>query len=167
MYWKLNNSKVFDILCTCRVYFLYFSTWYCLLNGNCCSFSAHHTLLPGIHHGMRRVLSEAGTLITTLCYLTCTVITEVGSLLTTHCYLTCTMVHGTMVHGTWHGTWQALCRLSAYHTLLSNMYHGNRGRLSAHHTLLPNMYRDNRGRHITHMKSHFLASLLSFILYYL
>ena len=37
-------------------------------------------------------------------------------------------------------------RLSAHHTLLSNMYHDNRDRHSAHHTLLPNMYHDNRGR---------------------
>ena len=49
--------------------------------------SAHHTLLPNMHHE-----TEAGSLLTTPCYLTCTMITEAGSLLTTPCYLTCTMI---------------------------------------------------------------------------
>ena len=43
--------------------------------------SAHHTLLPNMHHE-----TEAGSLLTTPCYLTCTLITEAGSLLTTPCY---------------------------------------------------------------------------------
>ena len=49
--------------------------------------SAHHTLLPNI-----TMITEAGSLLTTPCYLTCIMITEAGSLLTTPCYLTCTMI---------------------------------------------------------------------------
>ena len=37
-----------------------------------------------------------------------------------------------------------------HHTLILNMYHGNRGRYSAHHTVPPNIYHDNRGRHSAH-----------------
>ena len=39
------------------------------------------------------MITEAVTLLTTPCYLTCTII-EVGTLLTTHCFLACTMVTG-------------------------------------------------------------------------
>ena len=121
-------------------------------------------------------------------YLTCTM-TEAGSLPTTPCYLTCTMIteadssshltiyiyqnnrgrpsaHHTLLPNMYHDRG----RLSAHHTLQPNMYHdnigrlyahltllpnsnmypNNRGRLSAHHTLLPNMYHDNRGRHSTY-----------------
>ena len=63
--------------------------------------SAHRTLLPTC-----TMITEAGPLLTTPCYLTCTMIeagslittltctmiTVVGSLLTTPCFLTCTMI---------------------------------------------------------------------------
>ena len=73
------------------------------------------------------MITDAGSLHTTLCYLTCTMITEARSLHTTLCYLL------------------YRSKFSVQNTLLSNMHHDNRCRLSAHHTLLSNMYHDNRG----------------------
>ena len=44
-------------------------------------------LLPNMYHDKLE-----GGLLTTPCYLTCTMITEAGSRLTTPCYLTCTII---------------------------------------------------------------------------
>ena len=54
------------------------------------------------------MITEGGSLLTTHCYLTCSMITEVRSLLTTPCYLTCTN--------------ESRGRLSAHHTLLPYMH---------------------------------------------
>ena len=71
------------------------------------------------------MITEAGSLITTPCYLTCTVITEAGSLLATPCYLTCTMIKEL----------GSLLTRPCYITLCNN----NGGTQSAYHTLLPNV----------------------------
>ena len=91
------------------------------------------------------LITEEGTLNSTLCYLTCTMITEESSMLITTCHLTCTVI--TMV-GT-HYLVPYMChenigRYSAQHTLLHNVYYKNRGRHSAHHTLLSFMYDDDK-----------------------
>ena len=94
--------------------------------------------------------TEVDSLLTTTCYLTCTIITEVGSLLITPCYLT--MYHDSSGRLSAHYNLLPNMnhdnrgRLSVQYTLLPNMNHDNRGRLSAHHILLPNMYHDNRNR---------------------
>ena len=50
------------------------------------------TLLTTLCYLTCTMITEAGSLLTTPCYLASTMITEAGSLLTTPCYLTCTMI---------------------------------------------------------------------------
>ena len=87
-------------------------------------------------------------LLTTPCFVSCTLITEEGTLNSTLCYLTCTMITGVGTHYLVpYMCHENIGRYSAQHTLLHNIYYKNRGRHSAQHTLLHNVYYKNRGRH--------------------
>ena len=76
--------------------------------------SAYHTLLPNMCHD-----TEVGTLLTTPCYLTCTMVAEVGSLLTTPCYLIIMYCNRD--------------RHAAYPTRVSNMNPNNKFRICSPH----------------------------------
>ena len=72
------------------------------------------------------MITEVGTLLAALCYLTCSMITEVDTLLTTPCYLTCTMITevGTQLTTSCYLTCTMLTEVGTFliTPLLSNMY---------------------------------------------